>query len=211
MLEVISDLNKKYKLMKKIFLFILLLTSQIGIGQSWTHEELERANTAKDITVLNSVEKDVIKYLNLARLYPQKFAKLEVENYYGPTKWGTYLRTSKYRSSLLMELKGRVSIEPLYFDLNMYLLAKCYAIENGKSGKRGHTRLNCKDGYDGECISYGLNQAKDIALQLLVDHNVPSLGHRKMCLDGNYTKVGLCVKPHTTHSYCCVLDFKRKY
>jgi hypothetical protein len=71
--------------MKKTFLFTLLFCSHyLGISQNWTSEELEKANTAVNTYILSSEEKDVIKYINLARLYPQKFADLEVKDYYGP-------------------------------------------------------------------------------------------------------------------------------
>ncbi len=196
--------------MKKAFLLTLFFCCHyIGISQGWTSEELEKANTAVNIPSLTGEEKEVIKYINLARLYPQKFADLEVRDYYGPVKWGNYLKTSAYRESLLTTLQNKKPVGLLYFDENMYALANCYAKENGESGRIGHDRVICPTGYDAECISYGLEQAKDIALQLLIDHNVPSLGHREICLDGAYGKVGLSIQPHTVNKYCGVLDFER--
>ena len=88
--------------MKKTFLFTLLFWSHyLGISQNWTSEELEKANTALNTYILSSEEKDVIKYINLARLYPEKFANLEVKDYLGPVKYGEYLKTSTYKQSLL--------------------------------------------------------------------------------------------------------------
>jgi uncharacterized protein YkwD len=196
--------------MKKLVLFIFCASNILfSSSQGWLFEELQSANTARDINILTQEEKDVIKYLNLARMYPQKFAELEVRNYYGPQKWGTYLKNSSYRASLLSTLQYKRPVGPLYFDEKMYSLAKCYAIENGSSGLNGHTRYSCPSGYDGECISYGLDKAIDIALQLLIDHDVPSLGHREICMDEEFSKVGLSINPHKKSEYCCVLDFKR--
>ncbi|MFY9591349.1 MAG: hypothetical protein WAP54_05150 [Bacteroidales bacterium] len=63
--------------MKKIILLsILYLIHFIGRSQGWTSEELQKANTAVNITSITNEEKEVIKYLNLARLFPQKFAIL---------------------------------------------------------------------------------------------------------------------------------------
>jgi len=60
--------------MKKHFFFTLLFCSHfLAISQNWTSEELQKANTAVNISSISSEEKEVIKYLNLARLYPQKF------------------------------------------------------------------------------------------------------------------------------------------
>jgi len=47
-----------------------------------------------------------------------------------------------------------------------------------------------------------------VAIQLLIDEGVPSLGHRKACLDKSMEKVGLNIQPHASYDYCCVLDFK---
>ena len=63
--------------------FCLLLSYFLwfhGGAQSWTQEQLATANTAKNKGYLNAVEKEVIQYINLARLYPQLFVKNELEN-----------------------------------------------------------------------------------------------------------------------------------
>jgi hypothetical protein len=196
--------------MKKIFILLLISgIHYVGFGQGWSNEELKKANTALNTDCLSSEEKAVIKYLNLARLYPQKFAVIEVKDYLGPSKYGDYLKTSSYKQSLLVKLQNNPPVGLLYYDQNMYLLAKCFAMESGESGKTGHNRISCSDGYEGECCSYGPDQGRDIALQLLIDHDVPSLGHRKICLDPLFLKVGVSIMPHTIYEYCSVLDFKR--
>jgi len=197
--------------MKKIILLsILYLIHFIGRSQGWTSEELQKANTAVNITSITNEEKEVIKYLNLARLFPQKFAILEVKDYLGSAKYGEYLKTSTYKQSLLTELQYRNPVEPAFFDESMYLLATCFAKESGEVGIVGHNRISCQDGFNGECCSYGEENGKDIVLQLLIDHNVPNLGHRKICLDESYDKVGASIKPHKVHGICCVIDFKIK-
>jgi hypothetical protein len=196
--------------MKKTFLFTLLFCCHfLAISQNWTSEELQKANTAVNISSISSEEKEVIKYLNLARLYPQKFAVVEIKDYLGPTKYGDYLRTSTYKQSLLTELQYRSQVDPLFFDESMFLLAYCFAKESGQAGTTGHNRISCSSEYDGECCQYGPDQGKDIAIQLLIDHNVPSLGHRKICLDAEFDKVGASIKPHKEYGSCCVVNFKR--
>jgi hypothetical protein len=73
----------------------------------------------------------------------------------------------------------------------------------------GHNSISCTDGYHGECCSYGNENGKDIVLQLLIDHDVPSLGHRKICLNEAYVKVGASIQSHKIYESCCVVDFKR--
>ena len=92
----------------------------------------------------------------------------------------------------------------------MFWLASCFAKESGEAGLVGHNRISCFEGFEAECCDYGHNEGKDIAISLLIDHDVPSLGHRKICLDESYDKVGASIKSHKTYGSCCVVDFKRK-
>jgi hypothetical protein len=197
--------------MKRIILFTLLFLNYFLVNcQTWTSEELQKANTAINIPSITTEEKEVIKYINLARLYPQKFCTIEVLNYLGPSNRSDYLKTSPYKQSLIVELQNRNPVNPLYFDESMYLLALCFAKESSELGIVGHDRISCTEGYSAECCSYGHNEGKYITLSLLIDHNVPSLGHRINCLNASYDKVGASIQTHKTYGNCCVVDFKTK-
>jgi len=50
------------------------------------------------------------------------------------------------------------------------------------------------------------NTSKDIVLQLLIDHDVPSLGHRINCLNKDYSKIGVSVQNHLKWDTCAVID-----
>ena len=43
-------------------------------------KELAAANTFEKVTVLSAVDKETMLYLNLARMYPAKYAKIELVN-----------------------------------------------------------------------------------------------------------------------------------
>ena len=187
-------------------LTLLFIQFSNAIAQNWTSTQIEKANTAKNITYLTNVEKECILYINLCRLYPKDFLKYEVINYYGTEKYGDYVQYSTYRKSLIQQLNSMTPVNALYFDSEAYKNAKCFAIEQGKAGTTGHTRINCKDGNYAECCSYGMDTAKDIVLQLLIDHDVPSLGHRINCLNKAYTKVGVSVQKHINTDICAVID-----
>lgn len=186
---------------------IFMVLSYSVLGQGWTPSQFEKANTAKDIVLLTEMEKEVIMYLNLCRLYPQDFLAIEVSNYFGPTGYGDYLRSSTYRSSLIRTLQTMEPTTILHFDEEVYYSAQCFAIEHGKKGRVGHDRIRCEENFSAECCSYGMSNARDVVLQLLVDHNVPSLGHRYICLSSRYSEVGVSIKPHLKHGLCAVLDF----
>lgn len=166
----------------------------------WSAKEFAAANTGKDADYLNDVEKETLLYLNLARLYPKKFSKLEV------VKHRAHLNRSPYKQSLIKEMNSLQPMEALIPDKTLTEAAKCFAKEPGMLGKTGHHRDRCQKVNYAECCSYGMDNGKDVVLQLLIDHGVPSLGHRRLCLNPRYSKAGLGFYLHTKWDECLVLD-----
>ncbi len=136
-------------------------------AQNWTKEQISKANTAIAISFLTKEEIETILYINLCRLYPQEFAEKEIKPYFGTLKYGDYVKKSSYRKSLFRHLKLTKSVAVLVFDQTQYEYAKCFSKEQGESGQIGHKRIQGKQGFDGECCSYGMETGKDIAIQLL--------------------------------------------
>ncbi len=195
--------------MKKISILcftLFLIQFSIVNAQNWSSNQIEKANTAKNIAYLTNVEKECVMYINLCRLYPKDFLKYEVLNYYGTAKYGDYVKNSSYRYSLIDFLQKMEPVNALNFDVEAFKNARCFAIEHGKAGTIGHTRINCIQGNYAECCSYGMDTGKDIILQLLIDDDVPSLGHRINCLNKEYTKIGVSVQPHKKWDTCAVID-----
>ncbi|MEO9210597.1 MAG: CAP domain-containing protein [Ginsengibacter sp.] len=191
--------------MKKILiLFFAIFGSANLFAQSWTTEQLEKANTASEISYLTLEEKEAIKYLNLARLYPVQFANEEVSNYKMPE--GIVQVGAFYKNSLIKHLKKMEPVVVFTFDDGLYKSAKCFAKESGESGYVGHERKICPKGNFAECASYGMHKGRDIAMQWLIDDNIPDFGHRINCLNGSYTKIGLSIYPHTIYQVCAVAD-----
>jgi len=189
------------------FLLFIFISPQYFFSQAWSEQELAKANTCILIDDLSNIEKEAILYINLARLFPLKFAKIEVPPYFGPEKYGGYLKDSPYKESLLSDLKTTKPMNALIYNEELRELAICFAVEQGASGYMGHNRKKCAGFYNAECIAYGMETGKDIAMQLLVDHDVPSLGHREACLDSKITKIGIGYSRHKKASFCAVLDF----
>jgi len=196
--------------LSRVILVILFVSNSNYIfSQQFNTAQLDSANTAKSVNVLSAEEKNVIKLINLARMYPKQFAKNYVAKYdekktgydYGPDY-------AKDKTSLISTLNSMKPLPPLFFDTDMYDLAKCWCVESGKSGAVGHNRKTCKSGYNGECCSYGFDGALDIVMQLMIDNGVPGYGHRKIILTPYYTKIGIKNGPHKTYSFCSVIDFK---
>ncbi len=181
----------------KLFLSFFLFATTV-YGQTWTAEELAAANTFQSVTVLSAVEKETMLYLNLARMYPAKYAKIELVN---------EDKTSGNYKSLIKTLNAMVPVSALTFDKKAFESATCFAKEQGATTEIGHVRKNCKSYFFGECCSYGMSTGKNIIAQLLIDEGVESLGHRKICLSSGYSSVGIAFNTHKGYGFCCVLDF----
>ncbi len=166
---------------------------------NWDNKYYETAKTAANIDYMTEEEKNVFYYLNLARMNPKYFANTFV-------KQSIKGKANSYEKSLLKELRKMKPMPVLEFDKELWKSAKCHAIESGKSGYVGHERKNCNSTFSGECCSYGTEDGLGIVLQLLIDEDIPSLGHRRICL-GDYTKMGVSIKPHKTYSINAVLNF----
>lgn len=129
-----------------LFLILFILISpQYSFSQTWSSQELEKANTCILIDDLSDIEKDAILFINLARLFPIKFAKIELLQYFGPEKYGAYLKDSPYKESLLSDLKTTKPMNALIYNEELRELAICFAVEQGASGYMGHDRKNAKD------------------------------------------------------------------
>ena len=181
------------------------------IQTHFTAKQIQTANTAEDATYLTEKDKQVIQYLNLARLYPKDFipfyiAYLESEDpEYGFKKYKTH---NKYYYGLVKDLKKVKKLKALTPDKNLTELAKCWATESGKKGVIGHHRRKCaKNGFSAECCSYLYGEdAMEHVLNLLIDEDIPDFGHRRIMLSP-YTKLGVGYAPHKKYGNCMVMDF----
>ena len=168
----------------------------IAISSQWAQEEIYNANTAAQCPYLTEQEKQVILYINLARMYPKKFAQVEVD-----------YTDNDYVTSLINTLYSATPVEPVTVSNKMIIAARCWAKEMGENGLKGHNRISCKKIHDAECCDYGYDSGRDIVMRLLIDDGVQSLGHRKILLRADYHAAGVAINTHIDHKYCAVIDF----
>jgi uncharacterized protein YkwD len=195
-----------------VMLFFVMITSvyylQNPLMQDYfTDEEISIANTSSTAEYHTQEEKNMVTWLNLARMNPTKFYK--VVEYYSNVKYGSKYKSNSYVRSLLATLKKMKPIGALQPDEKMQELAFCWAKEAGVKGLIGHKRKKCPYGFSAECCSYN---SKDEGFyhiyQLLVDEGVKNLGHRKIMLDAKYTLVGVSIQPHKKYGKNSVMNFK---
>lgn len=190
-----------------VALILLLVLSCSGLrAEGWSSEELRMASTAASVDYLTQEEKNVVMYVNLARLYPRKFVDVVLSGYEYPPYVAPLDRNSEFYTSLVERLSTMKPLDPLFFDSYMYQMAACWAEEMGVSGKTGHTRGNCSELNGLECCAYGFAKARDIVLLLLIDQGVKTLAHRNNLLDARATTIGVATRRHVKYRYGTVID-----
>jgi len=101
----------------------------------------------------------------------------------------------------------------------LFLAAKDHVEDTGKKGLVGHdgsdgsTAVQRMERYGkwektaGENVAYGVDKARDIVIQLIVDDGVPGRGHRANIFNADYRAVGVAMGSHRTYRSMCVIDF----
>lgn len=174
-----------------------------------------------DIVIIgpSEIELDVIEELNLARRNPQYYAENIIAKYvdrYAASGPETF---DEVRKECIAEMRTTAPMGELTFDYGLWKMATYHVETQGPTGNTGHTRedgTTFSDNIDiyskdyevaGENISYGSETARDVVVQLLVDDNVASRGHRKNILNPEYSQAGVSFGPHQEYETTCVIDF----
>ncbi|MEN8249477.1 MAG: CAP domain-containing protein [Bacteroidota bacterium] len=208
-----------------VILVILLYSFSFSdsLIPTWTQEELDKANTAKDISYLTDEEKKTIMLVNLARLDGKKFLQTYFQDYNATPFEEMQSSGNEYMVSLKRDLAKVKNLPMLLPDKNLSKAARYHAKDMGEKGKTGHISTNgigmskrlskYVKGWNrlAENCSYGYDGAADIVGQLLLDENVPGLGHRKNILDTRLKYIGVAIEPHSRYRYNCVMDFCAKF
>jgi uncharacterized protein YkwD len=196
----------------------------------WSEEELRMANTAKNAKYLNSQEKDLVMYMNLARINGEKFFNtyfqefLEANNkemaQYSNYRQLRIDKTDRYYKSLKKDLKSIKNLPVFYPDEALSWVARQHAEDMDKYNYTGHKSKDGRSVKDrissiypkralGENLAFGFSTGLANVCMLLLDKGVPDLGHRKLILNTslklNY--VGVSIQPHKGYKYCSVTDF----
>ena len=183
------------------------------IKLGWTTEEIDKANTAANLKLLEQTERDIVLYINLARLDGEKFWQTLGEK--------SARGSDEYVSTLKETLATTKNLQMLIPDANLIAAATAHATDLSVTNTFSHessdgTSFSARiykyysGGGIGETISAGWNDALDIVMQLLVDDGVESLGHRKILLSKEYVAIGVKVETHKQWNYVAVLDFGDK-
>ncbi len=178
---------------------------------AWTVQQLESADLARHLPGWSDVEKDVLLHINLVRMYPLKYLKVEVKPWDYPKPFVSLDKSSHYYQSLLRELRTRPSVDVLEPMEELKASASCFASAQGQTSQTGHdrSRTGCPELNTGENCGYGMRTGRDIVIDLLVDEGVSSLGHRENILNPSYRAIGVGHAPHRRYGKMTVQEFSR--
>lgn len=199
-------------------------------GNTWTDEELENANTAKNTSYLNEEEKKIIFYMNLARTDGHKFFNTYFQDFVNAynvdmQRYGNYEelrvnRKDKYYRGLEKDLNGIRGLSLFSPDETLTYVAQQHAKDLSKHNIAGHNSYDGRTVQDriskyypgramSENLAFGFSKGLANVCMLLLDKNVPDLGHRKSILGTSYnlTLAGVNIRTHPGYKYCAVIDF----
>jgi hypothetical protein len=203
--------------MKTSLILFALLIIQIS-SSDFTKQEVKACKTAENIQYLNQVEKDVLYYINLVRINPQKFSNEILKPYISKSPE----HSKRYSKSLIRDLKRSNKKRTLQPTKDLFYFAKHHAKSTGLRGETGHRSTKGKsfkkrsqsliNKYEliGENIHYGSNNALEIVIDLLVDDGVKGVGHRVNILTNSYVYCSVSIQKHKNYTYNCVIDFAGK-
>lgn len=197
--------------MRVVFILVVCCTRfSFSFSQEWNLREVD---TGRGEKYLSEAEKDVILLVNKVRTMPALFAKTYLESHKGES----VAALECYEE--LLEWSPRQALSP---SKALSMASRDHARDMGSSGKTGHVSTNGKSATDRvkrygvftgaytgpwENCSYGFNDPLEIILQLLVDDDVPSRGHRKNIMEVHANFMGTAIQPHKEYDFNCVMDF----
>ncbi len=182
-------------------LLILFLTLCVGSKAQEGSAGFMSPYLTKGEDTARNFEDSVIIILNAIRMHPKEVAHAYQESKYYDVK-------NKNDRSLLSSLQKMTPISrPLAEDTFLTSMARCHANSSGHASHVGHDRItNCVEDFHAECINYGLKTPITVVWELLEDHGVPDLGHRKILLSENYSRIGVAQAFHRSYRYISVFD-----
>lgn len=217
-----------------VMLFLLtapaLKAQSVSAENSWTQEEFDRANTAKNTDYLNDEEKKMILYMNLARIDGKKFFDTYFQDFtnaynidmqqYSNFNELKINRKDKYYRGLEKDLKDIKGLPVFSPDETLTWIAQQHAKDMNKNNIAGHVSSDGRTVKDriskyykgramAENLAFGFSKGLANICMLLLDKDVPDLGHRKNLLNTSYklSLVGATIARHPGYKYCAVMDF----
>jgi len=188
--------------------------ARVKVGLKPIEVPVAKSRTTLVADYLTGPELAVIEEMNLARTDPAGYAQ-----YLGAPRKQREGEVLSARDEAIEFLLNAKRLPPLAPAKALSLAARDHAEDTGPKGMTGHVgsdkstfseriqRYNKSFGGGGENISYGVDGARAIVIQLIVDDGVPDRGHRKNIFGASYKTAGVAIGAHKDYRTMCVIDF----
>lgn len=197
---------------------------------SWSSEELALANTAKNVDYLSTEEKNIIFYMNLARMDGTRFFNTYFQDFVDAhnkrmKKYSNYAqlkvnRYDAYYRGLEQDLRKAKNLGILYPDETLTYISDQHGKDMNKHNISGHASSDGRTMVDriqkyyknrgmAENLAFGFSSGLDNVCLLLLDTGIPDVGHRKNILNTSLglNLVGVSIQPHPHYKYSATIDF----
>ena len=156
----------------------------------------------------------VLDEINLARTNPRQYAQFIFTDADARSKIDP--RAMREAVNFLNHARP---LPPLGYSTGLSMGAMAHVIDQGGAGTTGHdgtdrstpwkrmARFGKWTGTAGENISYGVSDARQIVIGLIVDSGVAGRGHRKNLFLRDFGVVGVACGAHARWGTMCVMDF----
>lgn len=162
---------------------------------------------------LNSTEKDFLYWVNYMRVDPPRFYTRYVKAYLQQFPEAE----SGESRSLEADMKQALQLPLLFPGARLNLAAADHCVYLAERGTLSHTGRGGRSfqkrmeeagvtACAGEVIFLGKDDPLVALILLLIDHNVPGLGHRKALLAPAYTRTGVAVRQGAGGKFVFVQD-----
>lgn len=165
-----------------------------------------KSNSTKTLPVaelkMSARENQMVDELNLVRSDPAGYVKY-VNEFIKRTNPGKHLVAAA--NELMDELKHLQPLGALKVSMDMYRDAKGYGLLMMENNSIEHSDLP----YD-ENLSFGIENIREVIIDLLIDEDIPDRGHRRNILKKNISQVAVHELPGTVEDfhYCYIQEFK---
>lgn len=192
----------------------------------------DELNTAKNVSLLNDLEREVIFELNKVRSNPKRYSEQYLESLYSAYKGKIYYypgqepTLTKEGNGALLEcimVLRKTPLLPILEPTDGLIKSARLLVDDQQFGGIGHIARNGStpqkrmeiygewDIASAEDITYGSFEARQIVIALLIDDGVPDRGHRKNVLNPNLHFAGVAYGGHPTYHSMCVIDYAGEY
>ena len=193
---------------------------------------LKTLDTARNVSYLTELEKDIILETNMARSNPKKYSEMYIEprlkKFEGKIYLASYGRIKTKEGTKVVKetirfMKKQKPVPILAPSQGLTKAAKDHAVSQSKTKQTGHTgtdgstpskRIKRYGTYRamGENITYGVPTAREIVANLIIDDAVRDRGHRKNMYIKDFDCVGASfVNQHKVYGSVCVMDYAGQY